>query len=86
MIRNGGHIGSTLVTWTVSDDNSYDLLAQTGTVELLNGEGQTSIILSVRPDTIPELDELFHIQLTSVSRVGMTTSSCILYAPHFSTF
>lgn len=69
MVRTGGLIGNTAVSWKIVDDHDSDFLYHTGHVEIADGEFQGVINISVRPDEIPELDEVFHVQITNVSQV-----------------
>lgn len=55
----------------VSDsDTAADFLAIVGSVIIVEGQREAEIILSLMPDTVPELEELYIVQLTAVDGGG----------------
>ena len=71
VIREGGAIGTVDVTWEMTSDPAHDLVDLNGTVTFVEGEKEKDILLKVVSDTVPELDELFQMMLTSVSEVSI---------------
>lgn len=47
-------------------DTAGDFLALTGSVVIQEGQREAEIVLNLKPDTVPELEELYILQLTSV--------------------
>lgn len=68
--RVGGSIGSSQVTWEVTNDQNNDIVDHTGNVTFSNGQLYADLGLKVRGDTVPELDEMFIVELTAISRVS----------------
>lgn len=58
----------TQVHWQIQSDSDIagDFLALFGSVTLLEGQREAEIVLNLMPDTVPELEELYIILLTSV--------------------
>lgn len=56
------------VHWKIQSDSDIagDFIAVAGSVTLLDGQREAEIILSLLPDSVPELEELFVVSLTSV--------------------
>lgn len=56
------------VHWQIQSDSDTDgdFLALAGSVIILEGQREGEIILSLMPDTVPELEELYILQLTAV--------------------
>lgn len=54
--------------WRIQSDSDIagDFLALAGSVMILEGQRQAEIVLSLMPDTVPELEELCIVQLTAV--------------------
>lgn len=54
--------------WQIQSDSDIagDFLAYAGSVMILEGQREAEIVLSLMPDTVPELEELYTVQLTSV--------------------
>ena len=75
--RIGGSIGLTQVTWQVLTDTNNDLVDHQGNVTFINQQLTSDLELKVRGDTVPELDELFVVELVVVSRVCYL-SVCLL--------
>jgi hypothetical protein len=69
MERTEGSIGEVIVTWQVLSDKGNDIVDHTGNVTFSNEQLSGDIGLKVRGDPIPELDELFIIEIIAVSRV-----------------
>lgn len=70
-MREGGTIGDTTVLWALLDDSSDDFVYDSGLVLIEDGKTETTLIVTIRPDEEPELDELFTIRLTNVSQVSL---------------
>ena len=77
----GGGIGTVIVSWEVQSDKNNDLVDHQGNVTFTNNQLSADLGLKVRGDTMAELDELFVVQLTAVSRVGFHSDMCtvVLY-------
>lgn len=58
--------------WQIQSDSDItgDFLAIDGSVDILEGHREAEIILSLMPDTVPELDELYRVRLTAVEGGG----------------
>jgi len=56
------------VRWQIQSDSDIegDFLALGGSVLILEGQRDAEIVLSLMPDTVPELEELYTVQLTAV--------------------
>lgn len=56
------------VHWQIQSDSDVtgDFLALAGSVIILEGQREAEIILVLMPDTVPELEELYTVQLTAV--------------------
>lgn len=54
--------------WQIESDSDIagDFLAVAGTVNILEGQREAEIVLSLLPDTVPELEELYSVRLTAV--------------------
>lgn len=54
--------------WQIQSDSDIegDFLALGGSVLILEGQRDAEIVLSLMPDTVPELEELYTVQLTAV--------------------
>lgn len=68
--RVGGGIGTVTVSWEVQGDKDNDIVDHQGNVTFSNGQLSADLGLKVRGDTVAELDELYVVQLTAVSRVS----------------
>jgi len=60
------------VHWQIQSDSDVtgDFLILAGSVIIVEGQREAEIILSLMPDTVPELEELYIVQLTSVEGGG----------------
>lgn len=54
--------------WQIQSDSDLagDFLATAGSVTILEGQREADIVLSLMPDTVPELEELYTVSLTAV--------------------
>lgn len=54
--------------WQIQSDSDIagDFLTISGSVRVLEGKREAEIVLSLMPDTVPELEELYIILLTAV--------------------
>ena len=59
-----------MVTWEVQGDKNNDIVDSQGTVTFQHNQLFGNLDLKIRGDTAAELDELFFVQLTNVSRVS----------------
>lgn len=59
---------SSQVHWQIQSDSDMtgDFLAISGSVMILEGHREADIVLSLLPDTVPELEELYTVQLIAV--------------------
>ncbi|XP_037338537.2 adhesion G-protein coupled receptor V1 [Pungitius pungitius] len=66
--RREGVMGNITVRWQIQSDSDTvgDFLALGGSVMILEGQRDAEIVLSLMPDTVPELEELYTVQLTAV--------------------
>uniref|UniRef100_A0A3B4ZW94 Adhesion G-protein coupled receptor V1 n=1 Tax=Stegastes partitus TaxID=144197 RepID=A0A3B4ZW94_9TELE len=66
--RREGVMGNITVHWQIQSDSdiSGDFLALAGSVVILEGQREAEIVLSLMPDTVPELEELYILRLTAV--------------------
>ncbi|XP_068166577.1 adhesion G-protein coupled receptor V1 [Antennarius striatus] len=66
--RREGVMGNVTVHWQIQSESDIegDFLVSAGSVMILEGQRETEIILSLMPDTVPELEELYVILLTAV--------------------
>ncbi|XP_056276017.1 adhesion G-protein coupled receptor V1 [Pseudoliparis swirei] len=66
--RREGVVGNITVRWQIQSDSDIegDFLALGGSVLILEGQRDAEIVLSLMPDTVPELEELYTVQLTAV--------------------
>ncbi|XP_057687080.1 adhesion G-protein coupled receptor V1 isoform X4 [Corythoichthys intestinalis] len=66
--RREGIMGNIRVHWQIlSDfDKAGDFVAFSGSVVIAEGQREAEIVVSLRPDTVPELEELYTVQLTAV--------------------
>lgn len=54
--------------WQIQSDSDIagDFHASAGSVMILEGQREGEIVLSLMPDTVPELEELYTVRLTAV--------------------
>ncbi|XP_077943744.1 adhesion G-protein coupled receptor V1 [Gasterosteus aculeatus] len=66
--RREGVMGNITVRWRIQSDSDIvgDFLALGGSVMILEGQRDAEIVLSLMPDTVPELEEFYTVQLTAV--------------------
>uniref|UniRef100_A0A3B4V3U8 Adhesion G-protein coupled receptor V1 n=1 Tax=Seriola dumerili TaxID=41447 RepID=A0A3B4V3U8_SERDU len=66
--RREGVMGNITVHWQIQSDSDIagDFLAVAGSVIILEGQREAEIILSLMPDAVPELEELYAVRLTAV--------------------
>lgn len=70
MLRKGGAIGQVNVTWEVQSDPDGDLLEKRGVLVFAQDETKKDLVLKVRDDIIPEMEESFTVVLKHVSKVS----------------
>ena len=70
MTREGGSIGEVELEWSIQNDPSNDMIEKSGTVTFTSGQLEADIQVKIRGDTAPELDEVFLVQIASVSLVS----------------
>ncbi|MEQ2283323.1 hypothetical protein AMECASPLE_010101, partial [Ameca splendens] len=70
--RREGTMGNITVHWQIQSDSETvgDFLALAGSVMIVEGQREAEIILSLMPDSVPELEELYIVQLTAVDGGG----------------
>lgn len=59
-----------------------DFLALSGSVMILEGQREAEIVLRLMPDTVPELEELYIVQLTAVEGGATLDSNPNLISTH----
>ncbi|XP_068617051.1 adhesion G-protein coupled receptor V1 [Brachionichthys hirsutus] len=66
--RREGVVGNVTVHWQIQSDSDItgDFFVSAGSGTILEGQRETEIILSLMPDVVPELEELYIILLTGV--------------------
>ncbi|XP_042344940.1 adhesion G-protein coupled receptor V1 [Plectropomus leopardus] len=66
--RREGVMGSITVHWQIRSDSDItgDFLSLAGSVTIPEGQRDAEIVLSLMPDTVPELEELYIVKLTAV--------------------
>ncbi|KAK5871603.1 hypothetical protein PBY51_004474 [Eleginops maclovinus] len=66
--RREGVMGNITVHWQIQSDSDSagDFLVLSGSVMIPEGQREAEIVLSLLPDTVPELEELYTVQLTAV--------------------
>ncbi|XP_059193370.1 adhesion G-protein coupled receptor V1 [Centropristis striata] len=66
--RREGVMGNITVHWQIQSDSDSagDFLALAGSVIIPEGQRDAEILLSLMPDMVPELEELYTVQLTAV--------------------
>ncbi|XP_029019275.1 adhesion G-protein coupled receptor V1 isoform X2 [Betta splendens] len=66
--RREGVMGNITVRWQIQSESDIagDFLATAGAVVILEGQREADIVLSLMPDTVPELEELYTVRLTAV--------------------
>uniref|UniRef100_A0A669EYL3 Adhesion G-protein coupled receptor V1 n=1 Tax=Oreochromis niloticus TaxID=8128 RepID=A0A669EYL3_ORENI len=72
IMRREGVMGNITVHWRIQSDSDTagDFLALTGSVMIREGQREAEIVLKLMPDTVPELEELYILQLTFVEGGG----------------
>ncbi|KAM4746526.1 adhesion G-protein coupled receptor V1 isoform 2-T2 [Anableps anableps] len=70
--RREGTMGNITVQWQIQSvsDTVGDFQALAGSVVIVEGQREAEIILSLMPDTVPELEELYIVQLIAVDGGG----------------
>ena len=71
VMRAGGSIGEVNVTWAVLADTSNDLTETAGVLTFDPDQTEAHLVLRVRDDSRPELDERFTVQLMTTTQVGI---------------
>ncbi|XP_067377863.1 adhesion G-protein coupled receptor V1 isoform X2 [Channa argus] len=66
--RREGVMGNITVHWQIQSDSDIvgDFLALSGSVMILDGQREAEIVISLMPDIVPELEELYTVQLKAV--------------------
>uniref|UniRef100_A0A667YA34 Adhesion G-protein coupled receptor V1 n=1 Tax=Myripristis murdjan TaxID=586833 RepID=A0A667YA34_9TELE len=66
--RREGVMGNITVHWQIQSisDLVGDFLASAGSALILEGQREAEVVLSLMPDTVPEVEELYVVQLTAV--------------------
>ena len=68
--REGGSIGEVELEWNIQNDPNNDMIETSGKVTFSSGQLEADIQVKIRGDTVAELDEVFLVQITSVSLVS----------------
>ncbi|XP_014844179.1 PREDICTED: G-protein coupled receptor 98 isoform X1 [Poecilia mexicana] len=70
--RREGTMGNITVRWQIQSDSDTtgDFLALVGSVMIVEGQREAEIILSLMPDAVPELEEIYIVQLVAVDGGG----------------
>uniref|UniRef100_A0A8K9V586 Adhesion G-protein coupled receptor V1 n=1 Tax=Oncorhynchus mykiss TaxID=8022 RepID=A0A8K9V586_ONCMY len=66
--RRHGVMGNVTVHWQIlsDSDTTGDFSALNGSVVILDGQGGAEVVLTLLPDAVPELEELYLLRLSSV--------------------
>ncbi|CDQ85494.1 unnamed protein product, partial [Oncorhynchus mykiss] len=66
--RRHGVTGNVTVHWQIlsDSDTTGDFSALNGSVVILDGQGGAEVVLTLLPDAVPELEELYLLRLSSV--------------------
>nr|XP_057927104.1 adhesion G-protein coupled receptor V1 isoform X2 [Doryrhamphus excisus] len=66
--RREGIMGNITVHWQIQSESDItgDFLVFSGTVLIREGQREAEIVVTLMPDTVPELEELYTVQLTAV--------------------
>ncbi|CAJ1068549.1 adhesion G-protein coupled receptor V1 [Xyrichtys novacula] len=82
--RREGVMGNITVHWQIQSDSDVtgDFQALAGSVMIFDGQREAEIILSLMPDTVPELEELYTVQLTAVEGGATLDSNPNLIRTH----
>ncbi|CAB1319363.1 unnamed protein product, partial [Coregonus sp. 'balchen'] len=66
--RRQGVMGNVTVHWQIlsDSDTAGDFSALSGSVVILEGQRGAEVVLALLPDTVPELEELYMLQLSAV--------------------
>ncbi len=67
--REGGSIGEVKLNWKIENDPNNDILHKSGSVDFAQGQLSAELEIQIRGDTVPELDEVFIVQIENVSLV-----------------
>ena len=59
------------LTWRVTSDPDHDLLNREGLVTFDEGQSEAEVIIGVRLDAVPEMEETFLIIITHVTKVNI---------------
>ncbi|XP_041856249.1 adhesion G-protein coupled receptor V1 [Melanotaenia boesemani] len=82
--RREGVVGNITVHWQIQSESDIigDFLTLAGSVMILEGQREAEIILRLMPDTVPELEELYIVQLTAVEGGGTLNANPNLIRTH----
>ncbi|XP_054629148.1 adhesion G-protein coupled receptor V1 isoform X2 [Dunckerocampus dactyliophorus] len=66
--RREGIMGNITVHWEIQSESDItgDFIVFSGTVLIREGQREAEIVVTLMPDTVPELEELYTVQLTAV--------------------
>ncbi|XP_069137444.1 adhesion G-protein coupled receptor V1-like isoform X2 [Argopecten irradians] len=74
ILRKQGSLGESTVTWQILGQPDNDVVETTGNVTFNHGVTLAMFEVKIRGDTVPELDELYQIQLTAVNRGSLAAA------------
>ncbi|XP_077417871.1 adhesion G-protein coupled receptor V1 isoform X3 [Vanacampus margaritifer] len=82
--RREGVMGNIQVHWQILSDFDIvgDFLRFSGSVLILEGQREAEIVVSLRPDIVPELEELYTVQLTAVEGGATLDANPVLLHTH----
>ncbi|KAM9822621.1 adhesion G-protein coupled receptor V1 isoform 2-T2 [Syngnathus typhle] len=82
--RRQGVMGNVTVHWQIHSDFDMagDFLEFSGSVLITEGQREAEIVVSLRPDTVPELEEVYTVQLTAVEGGATLEANSILLRTH----
>ncbi|XP_051923302.1 adhesion G-protein coupled receptor V1 [Hippocampus zosterae] len=82
--RREGVLGNVTVHWQIQSD--FDLAADfwglSGSVLIMEGQREAEIAVSLMPDNVPELEEIYTIQLTAVEGGATLDANSFLLRTH----
>ncbi|XP_061528205.1 adhesion G-protein coupled receptor V1 isoform X2 [Phycodurus eques] len=84
--RREGVMGNITVHWQMDSDFDIDgdFFAFSGTVLIMKDQRDAEIVVSLMPDTLPELEELYTVQLTAVEGGATLDANSNLLRTHIS--
>ncbi|XP_060082724.1 adhesion G-protein coupled receptor V1-like [Ylistrum balloti] len=77
VLRKQGSLGESTVTWQILGQPDNDVIETTGNVTFNHEVTMATFEVKIRGDTVPELDEMYQIQLSAVNRGSLAGPSLV---------